>query len=161
VRKIVGIVSASLLAFGAVLAGATAASASPRPNHRPAPQVNLEIASIQYDSPGRDDRSNASLNGEWISIVNNGRRAVNLRGYTIEDRANNVYRFGNVWIAGDGGRVRVHTGIGRDRGNQLFWDSRGYIWNNNGDTAVLSGPRGRTVDVCSYRERAGRTRVAC
>lgn len=167
-RKIVGIVSASLMALGAVLGVASAAAADPhhpgdrgRPNHRPPVQVNVQIAGIQYDSPGRDNGTNASRNGEWISLVNHGRRAVNLRGYTIKDRANHVYRFGNVWIDGNGGRVRVHTGIGRDNDDQLFWDSRSYIWNNNGDTATLSGPRGRAIDSCTYRERAGRSRVVC
>jgi hypothetical protein len=126
----------------------------------------VRLHAIQYDSPGRDDRSNASLNAEWVSVVNTGRRAVNLRGYTIEDRANHVYRFGNVWLDG-GDRVVVHTGIGRDNGNQLYWDSRNYIWNNDGDTAVLSGPRGRALDFCSYRGQSGqgpqggRGRTAC
>ncbi|GAA1842749.1 lamin tail domain-containing protein [Asanoa iriomotensis] len=190
-RKTVGIIFASLLAFGAVLGGAASASADPshpggrdgggtgrpggdgdhrgggdhRPgggnNNRPPVRVGVQIAGIQFDSPGRDNGSNASLNGEWISLVNNGRRAVNLRGYTIKDRANHVYRFGNVWIEGDGGRVRVHTGMGRSNGDVRYWGSRSYIWNNNGDTATLSGPQGRTIDSCSYRGGNGRTRVAC
>ncbi|MDG4825768.1 lamin tail domain-containing protein [Asanoa sp. WMMD1127] len=157
-----------MIAFGAVLAGAAgAASADPHhpgdrgPRGPQRPIANVQIAAIQYDSPGRDTGTNASRNAEWISLVNNGRRAVNLRGYTISDRANHVYRFGNVWIQGDGGRLVVHTGFGQDEGRQLFWDSRSYIWNNNGDTATLSGPRGRTLDSCTYRERAGRSRVIC
>ncbi|MEV4620532.1 lamin tail domain-containing protein [Asanoa sp. NPDC049573] len=173
-RRIVGIVSASLIALGAVAIGAAPASAGPhggggpthggnRPHSRPhtPPASQLMIASIQYDSPGRDDRSNASLNAEWVSIVNNGRRPVNLRGYSIEDRDGHVYTFGNTWIDGDGGRVRLATGPGRTSGNVVHWNSRNYIWNNNGDTAVLSGPRGRAIDSCSYRQQPGRIRVAC
>ena len=175
-RKLVGIVSASLIALGAVALGAAPASAGPthgpgnggggggdRPHSRPihtAPS-QLQFAMIQYDSPGRDDRSNASLNAEWISVVNNGRRGMNLRGYTIEDRANHVYTFGNVWLDGNGGRVRVATGFGRANGNVVHWNSRNYIWDNDGDTAVLTNPRGNTVDVCSYRQQPGRIRVAC
>ena len=174
-RRIVGIVSASLIALGAVAIGAAPASAGPshggggpshggnRPHARPhtPPPSQLQLSAIQYDSPGRDDRSNASLNAEWVSIVNNGRRPVNLRGYTVEDQAGRVYTFGNTWIDGDGGRVRLLTGPGRNSGNQVHWNSRNYIWNNNGDVAVLSGPRGRAIDSCFYRQQAGRTRVAC
>lgn len=179
-RRIVGIVSASLIALGAVAIGAAPASAGPhgpggpggpggpshggnRPHSRPhtPPPSQLQISSIQYDSPGRDDRSNASLNAEWVSIVNNGERPVNLRGYTIEDQAGRVYTFGNTWIDSDGGRVRLLTGPGRNSGNTVHWNSRNYVWNNNGDVAVLSSPRGRAIDSCGYRQQNGRTRVAC
>ncbi|MEV4534317.1 lamin tail domain-containing protein [Asanoa sp. NPDC049518] len=150
-RKIVGIASASLVALGSVLVGAASASAAPRPQ-RPAPAV-VQIQSIQYDAPGRDTRTNQSLNGEFVTLVNHGRRAVNLNGYEVSDRANHVYRFGNVWLEGRGGTVRLHTGNGRNTSRDVYWRSGNHIWNNDGDTAVLSGPRGRTIDSCSYRER--------
>ncbi|GIF73601.1 lamin tail domain-containing protein [Asanoa siamensis] len=153
-RKLLGLTCAAAIAFGAVLAGAASASADPGDRGRGpgrAPQANVQISGIQYDAPGRDSRANSSLNGEWISIVNNGRRAVNLRGYTIKDRANHVFRFNNNTWLGGGERIRVHTGFGRANDNQAFWGSRTHIWNNEGDVATLSGPRGARLDTCAYR----------
>ncbi|WP_343243253.1 lamin tail domain-containing protein [Streptomyces sp. SID12501] len=51
-----------------------------RPQH---PKV--EISAVQYDSPGRDDRSNRSLNKEWVDVTNTTRHTVNLDDWTIED----------------------------------------------------------------------------
>ena len=158
-RKIVGIAAVTLVALGSVLAGAASASADgrggDRDRNRPRPQAPavVQIAAIQYDAPGRDSRTNRSLNGEFVTLVNHGRRAVNLRGYELADRNNHVYTFGNTWIEGDGGTIRVHTGNGRNNNRAVFWRSGNHIWNNDGDTATLSGPRGRTIDDCSYRVR--------
>jgi hypothetical protein len=41
------------------------------------------LGSIQYDSPCRDNRSNRSLNAEWVTVTNTSRHAVNLRGWTL------------------------------------------------------------------------------
>lgn len=54
---------------------AVSATAASRP-HRP----DVQVSRVQYDSPGRDDRSNRSLNGERVQITNNTRRATNLDG---------------------------------------------------------------------------------
>ncbi len=61
-------------ALTAVLAVPTSA-AEARP-HRP----TVEISDVQYDSPGRDDRSRRSLNREWVDITKHSRRTINLDG---------------------------------------------------------------------------------
>ena len=51
-----------------------------------------------------------------------------------------------------GAQVRVRTGCGRDTSTDLYWCEQGSaVWNNSGDTAFLSDPRGNTVDTRSYR----------
>jgi Lamin Tail Domain len=111
----------------------------------------LRFHGTQYDSPGTDNRTNASLNQEWISLVNTGGRAVNLHGYTIRDTSRHVYTFGNVTIAAKGGRIWLHTGRGTNKGGDLYWGSGNYVWNNTGDTAYLHKPSGTTVDTCSWK----------
>ena len=54
------------------------------------------------------------------------------------------------------GTVRVHTGSGRDTQRNLFQDRRAYVWNNDGDTAILRGPAGNVRDRCSYTDRSER-----
>src|SRR3954451_14777298 len=51
------------------------------------------LGKIQYNSPGRDNGSTRSLNGEWVTVTNTGRHAVNLRGWTLRDESRRTYRF--------------------------------------------------------------------
>ncbi|MEU2166062.1 lamin tail domain-containing protein, partial [Streptomyces sp. NPDC019208] len=106
------------------------------------------IGQVQYDSPGRDDHSNRSLNAEWVEVRNTGRHAVNLRGYTLSDRDGNRYRFDHLRLNGRSS-VRVHTGIGRDTRTDVYQDRRNYIWDNR-DTATLRNDHGRTIDTKSW-----------
>ena len=143
--------AATVLAAGAVVSAvALPASADDGDRHRPGPRV--VISDVQADSPGRDNRSNRSLNAEWVEITNQSRRAVNLDGWTLRDEDGNRYRFDDVRLAGRA-TVRVHTGIGRDTRSDLFQDRRDYVWDNYSDTAVLRNDRGRTVDTESWGGR--------
>lgn len=145
--------------LGALLIGLVTSAVVAAPADAATPSLRFHGA--QYDSPGKDTRTNASLNAEWISLVNSGTRAVNLNGYTIRDKAGHVYKFGSFVIPAKGGRVWLHTGSGRNDWNDRYWFSRNYIWNNTGDTAYLRNASGRTVDTCSWGYKSGRTWVAC
>ena len=151
-RRTIGILAAAVIGFGGlVTVGGPASAAGPA----------LRFHGTQYDSPGSDTRSNASRNAEWISLVNSGAKAVNLKGYTIRDASNHVYTFGNVAIAGKGGRIWLHTGSGANSAKHRYWGSGNYVWNNTGDTATLKNAAGKKVDTCSYKKKAKRTWVGC
>ncbi|MEJ8661959.1 MULTISPECIES: lamin tail domain-containing protein [Streptomyces] len=109
---------------------------------------SVGISQVQHNSPGRDFRSNRSLNAEWVEVTNNGRRAVNLDGWTLTDRDGNRYRFDDVRLAGRSS-VRVHTGQGRDTRRDVYQDRRRQIWDSR-DTATLRDARGRVVDTESW-----------
>ncbi|MER6778044.1 MULTISPECIES: lamin tail domain-containing protein [unclassified Streptomyces] len=142
-------IAATLLAAGAIVSAA-ALPAAAQDGHRQRPRV--EISRVQADSPGRDDRSNRSLNNEWVEITNTTRDAINLRGWTLRDSDGNRYRFDNVRINGRA-TLRIHTGTGHDTRTDVFQNSRDYIWGNQGDTATLRDDRGRTVDTESWGRR--------
>jgi hypothetical protein len=133
--------SAALVAAAAL--PATAADHAPR-----APRSAVVLGAIQYDSPGREDGSNRSLNAEWVTVKNNGRSAVNLRGWTLSDGNRTVYRFKNLRLAGKSS-VRVHTGVGNDNRREVYQDSRRYIWDNR-DTATLRNDHGKLADSKSW-----------
>nr|WTA00124.1 lamin tail domain-containing protein [Streptomyces sp. NBC_00857] len=151
---------AGLLASGALI-GAAALPASADDGHGhghrpPAPRSSVALGEIQYDSPGREDHSNRSLNAEWVEVVNTGRRAVELRGWTLSDSDGNRYRFKGLRLAGHSA-VRVHTGHGRDTRRDVYQDRREYVWGNKGDSATLRNEHGRTVDSESWgRHHGGR-----
>ena len=151
-RRTVSILAAAAMALAGTLAiGGPASAATP----------SLRFHGAQYDSPGKDTRTNASLNKEWISLVNSGSKAVNLKGYTIRDASSHVYTFGSTTIAANGGRVWLHTGKGTKSARTVYWGSGNYIWNNTGDTATLRNASGTKLDTCSWKSKANRTWVAC
>ncbi|MFG2334688.1 lamin tail domain-containing protein [Streptomyces sp. NPDC048604] len=125
------------------------ASAHDGDRHR---HPRVEISRVQADSPGRDTRSNRSLNAEWVEITNNSRHAVNLRGWTLRDDDGHRYRFDDYRLAGRA-TVRIHTGEGRDTRHDLFQDRRNYVWDNDRDKATLRDDRGRVVDTESWGNR--------
>ena len=150
-RRTVSILAAAAVALGGILAAGAPAAAAP----------SLRFHGAQYDSPGKDTRSNKSLNAEWISLVNSGSKAVNLKGYTIRDASNHVFTFGTTTIAAKGGRVWVHTGKGTKTAKNVYWGSGNYVWNNTGDTARLRNAAGKALDSCSWKSKKNRTWVAC
>ncbi|GAA4204074.1 lamin tail domain-containing protein [Actinocatenispora rupis] len=112
----------------------------------------ISFGRIQYDSPGTDNRSNTSLNAEWVHVRNTGRTTVTLTGWTLRDASRHVYTFGSFRL-GPGKTVTVHTGRGTNTSANRYWGSRAYIWNNTGDTATLKTSHGTTVDTCRWTSR--------
>jgi hypothetical protein len=109
----------------------------------------IEIGRIQYDAPGPDLPYNRSLNGEWFTVRNDGRRPVQLRGYTVSDRDGNRYTFGWLRLYG-GEEVRVHTGFGPDRRLVRFQRSRHHLYDNVRGRLVLRDTAGMRVDRCFW-----------
>jgi hypothetical protein len=115
----------------------------------PAHTSRVQITDVQYDSPGRDDRSNRSLNQEWVEVTNTTRQTVNLGGWTLSDEDGHTYTFDGYRLAGRGS-VRIHTGEGRDTRADLFQERRNYVWDNGSDTAILRNDRDRFIDDASW-----------
>ncbi|MCQ9178658.1 lamin tail domain-containing protein [Streptomyces sp. IBSBF 2953] len=143
--------AAAALAAGALVSVATLPASAA--DHRPA-RERVEISAVQADSPGRDDRSNRSLNKEWVELTNTTRQSVNLDGWTLSDDSGHRYTFEHYRLAGRA-TVRIHTGVGRDTRTDLYQDRRAYVWNNDRDTATLRNDHGRLVDDSSWGHRRG------
>ncbi|MFJ4980451.1 lamin tail domain-containing protein [Streptomyces coeruleorubidus] len=139
--------AAAALTAGAVVSVVTLPASAADHAHPARPKV--KITAVQYDSPGRDDRSNRSLNREWVEITNTARRSVNLDGWTLQDEDGRTYTFDHYRLEGRA-TVRIHTGIGRDTDTDLYQDRRHYVWDNHSDTATLRNDRGRFIDDESW-----------
>ncbi|MFE3167024.1 lamin tail domain-containing protein [Streptomyces sp. NPDC059224] len=144
--------AAAAVAAAAVGALALPAAADGRPGARP--HGDVVISKVQYDSPGRDDRSNRSLNNEWVDITNATRRTVNLDHWTLTGGDGRRYTFRHVRLEGRA-TVRVHTGVGRDNARDVYQDRRGYAWDDRNDTATLRNDHARIVDQVSWGHRHG------
>ncbi|MFF7747521.1 lamin tail domain-containing protein [Streptomyces sp. NPDC007960] len=158
-RSIRRLAAASVASGVALGAAALPASAQSGPHHAAAYRSVVVISGVQYDSPGFDERSNYSLNREWIDVTNTSRRSVNLDGWRLSDEDGHTYTFDHYRLGGRS-TVRVHTGIGRDTYRDVYQDRRNYVWDNRSDTATLRNDDGRFVDEVSwggrhYRDRDG------
>ncbi|MET9365970.1 lamin tail domain-containing protein [Streptomyces sp. NPDC006632] len=147
-RSIRRIAALALAAAGLATAAAVPATAA----DRPAPHSPVVLGAIQYDSPGRDDHSQKSLNAEWVTVTNTGRGTVNLKGWTLTGRSHQTYTFHDLRL-GAHQSVRVHTGKGRNTSHDVFQDRRDYAWDNHADTAVLRDHHKHTIDTKSWRHR--------
>ncbi|MET8411290.1 lamin tail domain-containing protein [Streptomyces sp. NPDC005195] len=144
--------AAAALTVAAVAgAGALPASAA---DHAPRGRAAVKISRVLYDSPGRDDRSNRSLNDEWVALTNTTRRAVNLDGWTVSDRSGHTYSFRHYRLDGRS-TVRFHTGVGRDTFRDVYQDRRNYVWDNRSDSVILRNDHRRVVDVIAWGGHRG------
>ena len=147
---------ASAIAAGMLTLTGPAALAAPAAHRAPSPVV---ISEIFYNSPGPDHGSNQSLNAEWVKLRNRTGHRVSLGGWTLRDTAHHVYHFVGYSLRAHG-TVRIHTGSGRDTQRNLFQGRGWYVWNNDGDTAILRGPAGNVRDRCSYSDSSERFAAA-
>lgn len=144
-------ISAAIAAAAIVLA----ITAIPLTPAQAAPAVRFTGA--QYDSPGDDTGTNASLNAEWVRIKNTSSRNRNLTDWTVRDPQGHVFRFPEGYVLRSGRSVRIHTGSGSNSNTDLYWRQDNYVWNNSGDRAILRNAAGDRVDVCTWNDGDGFT----
>ncbi|WBB55490.1 lamin tail domain-containing protein [Verrucosispora sp. WMMD573] len=143
-RRLIGLVAAfAVMVAGSLTAAVPAQAATPA----------IELTKIYYDSPGTDNRSNSSLNAEYVKLTNRRASTINLKNWTLRDKANHVYKFsGDVRIA-KGKSIVIRTGKGKNTAGTRYWGSGNYIWNNTGDTAYLRNASGKQIDKCAWTKK--------
>ena len=107
------------------------------------------ISRVEADPPGDDT---LDPNAEWVQVRNGGTVEVDLTGWGLKDESSSHrFVFPSGFALRVAGVVTVHTGCGAPTATDLYWCNEGSaIWNNEGDTAFLSDPRGNVVDSRSY-----------
>jgi hypothetical protein len=143
------LVAAGILGVGPLVALPADASAAPA----------VQFGLIQYDGPGTDDGSNASLNAEFVVIKNVSGQKVQLEGFSVRDASGRTFTFPARGLR-PGRLVRLHTGRGTNSARHVFWGQSSYVWNNGGDTATLRNAAGRVLDTCAWTS-TGTGRIAC
>jgi competence protein ComEC len=120
---------------------ATVATDGGTPTVTASPEA-LTVTQINADAEG-DDREN--LNDEYIVLENTGEEPLDLSGWTVADEAGRTYTIPDGFTLAPGATVRLHTGSGTDTDTDLYWGSGSPIWNNGGDTVIISTPNGTVV----------------
>lgn len=128
------------------------ATSTPTPTTEPTPVPDggstrsLAVVDIHADASGND---HDNLNEEYITFENTGDGALDLSGWTLADEADHVYYFPDVTLEPDE-TVTVHTGSGSNGDGDLYWGSGSAVWNNGGDTIIVTTDDGTTVIERTY-----------
>lgn len=119
---------------------------------------HARITSVYFNSPGKDHRTNHSLNAEWVRIKNTTGHRITMTNWRLHDRGGkHRYHFPRFHLAARA-HVKVHTGKGRNTKHNLYWGSGNYIWNNTGDKAYLNNSHAHRVDTCKWGGKGHRKR---
>jgi Lamin Tail Domain len=103
----------------------------------------VRIQQIVYNPPGPD------VELERVAIINDTADAIDMGQWTLRDLADHVFRF-PPFVLDSGFGVTIWTGTGVNNSDNLYWDRHAAVWNNSGDTAVLSDARGTEVARYTY-----------
>ena len=113
---------------------------APSPTKEPTPTiskpVDVEITEIV---------GSGNIAEEMVIITNRG-QSVNLEGWTLSDRHDNVYTFPGILLWSNNASVRVHTGSGENTATDLYWKLNKAIW-EPGDEATLADKDGKIIAV--------------
>lgn len=113
-------------------------------------QECIYVSELHYDAEGRD---NQNMNDEYAVFGNSCDNSIPMTNWTVQDASGKTYNF-PVFILPGKEEAYLHSGIGEDWDNHLFWNSRMYpIWNNDTDSLTLKDAQGRTVLEESYDNR--------
>ncbi len=112
----------------------------------------LKITRIEPKGDGEDGKDALA---EFVRVANISAQTVNINGYSIADRDGHRYHFPSARLQ-PGYVLTLVTGRGRDRLDvagpiTLYWNRGSGVWNDRGDTAMLSDPLGQVIDTFQYK----------
>jgi hypothetical protein len=130
----------------------------PKPPVFTGPKVgDVKFTFAYYNAKGSDTRSNTSLNREYVRITNKTKKTINLRYWTIRDRAGNTYKFTGNFPLAAGKSVYLRTGKGKNTSTTRYWGRKSHVWNNTGDTAYVRTGAYKLIDYCKWGKGRGYT----
>jgi Lamin Tail Domain len=133
----------------------------PKPAPVPVPKAGwVQFTKAVYNPAGVDNGTTKSLNNEYVRLTNKTKKTLNLKNWTVRDKAGHVYKFTSTFYLGAGKSVVLHTGKGTNNSANKYWGRKGksgYIWNNGGDTAYVRSYTGATIDSCKWGKGKGST----
>jgi competence protein ComEC len=109
--------------------------------------VPLAITEINADAEG-DDREN--LNDEYLVFTNTDDESLDLSGWTVQDESGMTYTFPDGTTLQPGADLTLRTGSGEETDNELYWGANRPIWNNNGDTVIITNSNGEQILTEGY-----------
>ncbi len=116
---------------------------------QPSEEENSSSIILLNFHPNAEGDDNYNLNDEYFVLKNNSSNSIDMTGWIVLDSANHEFIFPN-FVLESGKTVTIYSGSGINSSDQLFWNSEGAIWNNDGDTLYLKDKNGNLVLEYSY-----------
>jgi endonuclease YncB( thermonuclease family) len=108
----------------------------------------IRITEVEYDPAGRDWQNKTE---EWIVVRNAGDAATDMTGWILRDESStHRYEFPDGVTLDPDHELRIRTGCGDDRRDDLYWCADDAVWSNGGDTVVLQTGAGTVIDRVRY-----------
>ncbi|MFB6235788.1 MAG: lamin tail domain-containing protein [Halopenitus sp.] len=107
----------------------------------------LAVAEIHENTAGTESEN---LDDEYVVFENTGDAALDLGGWTVADETGKTYTFLEGFTLDAGATVTLHTGSGTDTDSDLYWGRDSPVWNNDGDTVIVTTDTGEEVLRVSY-----------
>jgi len=92
---------------------------------------------------------------QWVEIANEGTGLINLTGWTLTNRENQMYSFPVNFTMKAGSIVKVHAGKGDSTAADLFNST--LVWNKKGDTATVKDATGKIISEYRYPTKVSAT----
>jgi competence protein ComEC len=102
---------------------------------------------VHADAAGND---NENLNDEYVVFENTGADALDLSGWTVADEAGHTYTVPAGTTLDSGATMTLYTGSGTDTATGRYWGAGGPVWNNAGDTVVVTDDAGQQRLAYNY-----------
>jgi len=122
--------------------GSTSETSTTNPTTTQSQVRSLALANVHADAEGRDGDN---LNDEYIILSNTGDSTLDLSGWTIADSAGHTYQVPAGVTLESEETLTIRTGSGSDTDSELYWGASSPIWNNDGDTVIVTTDDGDTI----------------
>jgi len=110
----------------------------------------VTIVEIAYRGAGTTDTTYEYWD-EQVVLASFARR-VDLTGWTLSNSRGDVYKFGSV-ILEQGAGLRLHTGVGEDGQEDLYWGLSHSVWTIGTSQVMLRNAEGFVIDTYLYQPR--------
>ncbi|GGL45206.1 hypothetical protein GCM10009037_30790 [Halarchaeum grantii] len=105
----------------------------------------LNVVDIQAEPP-----ANQSSTDEYVVFKNTGNATLDLSGWTVSDSADHTYTIPDGVTLDAGETLTLHTGSGTNTDTDLYWNRGSAIWNNGGDTIIVTTDTGTEAVRTTY-----------
>ena len=89
--------------------------------------------------------SEIDKNEEFLVITNNC-QTINLKNWILKDESRKTFVFPEI----EAGEITIHSEEGENTKEELFWNSKTNIWNNDRDSLYLFDEEGKIAHYDSY-----------
>jgi micrococcal nuclease len=107
----------------------------------------LAVDRVHADAAGNDYDN---LNDEYVVFTNTGGDTLELSGWTVADAAGHSYTVPAGTTLDSGATLTLRTGRGTNTATDLHWGAGAPVWNNAGDTVVVTDDAGQQRLAYSY-----------